>query len=267
MATAPPHTPGPRPSGVGSDLPAHLHPMSFIARLEWRLANDPPKQKGQRTRERLKLACARLLERNGFHNLRAGDVSAEADLAEGSFYLYFSDKRDITRTVLSEFQDMFFGMHLGPSGRASPFESIRLANRVWIAYARTNAGLMRCLYQFADEDKAFATEVQKINMRWHVRVMRAAQRQADQGLTDQEMLLLVYCMGGMMDDLARRLIVYPDPELIGLITEMGVTDETLADIASLIWLRILQPAVDPPRQLADSAVAIARLLFPTVSVA
>jgi AcrR family transcriptional regulator len=249
-------------------LPAHLYPMSFIERLDWRLANDPPRQKGQRTRERLKLACARLLDKGGFHHLRAGDVSAEAGLAEGSFYLYFTDKRDITRTVLGEFQDMFFGLQLGPGdrGTGSAFESIRLSNRAWIAYARANAGLLRCLYQFADEDKTFGTEVQQQNMRWHMKVMRSNQRRGGpgggNGLTDHETLLLVYLLGGMMDDLARRLIVYPDPELIGVISRMGATDETLADVASLIWLRILQPGMAPPVSLSDSAGAIAGLLFP-----
>ncbi len=249
-------------------LPAHLYPMSFIERLELRLAEDPPRQKGQRTRERLKIACARLLERSGFHNLRAGDVSAEAGLAEGSFYLYFKDKRDITGIVLGEFRDLFFGLQLGPAdrGTGSAFESIRMSNRVWIAYARANSGLLRCLYQFADEDKLFGAEMQQQNMRWHLKVMRSNQRRAGpgagNGLGDQETLLLVYLLGGMMDDLARRLIVYPDPELIGVVDGMGATDETLADVASLIWLRILQPGVEPPGSLADSAGAIAALLFP-----
>jgi AcrR family transcriptional regulator len=273
MAAAATSPAEPARAPVDYGLPTHMYPMSFIERLDWRLANDPPRQKGQRTRERLKLACARLLDRGGFHNLRAGDVSAEANLAEGSFYLYFSDKRDITRTVLSAFQDMFFGLQLGPGdrGNGSAFDSVRVANRAWFAYARANAGLLRCLYQFADEDTAFGAEVQKQNMRWHLKVMRSSQRRGapggGTGLTDQESLLLVYLLGGMMDDLARRLIVYPDPELIGLIAKMGVTDETLADVATLIWVRILQPAETPPQQLSDSAGAIARLLFPTVSAA
>jgi AcrR family transcriptional regulator len=239
--------------------------MSFIDRLEWRLANDPPRQKGPRTRERLKIACARLLDRSGFHNLKAGDVSSEAGLSEGSFYLYFTDKRDITHHVLNEFQTLFFGLDPGATAdpqRNGPFDPVRAANRLWFAYARANAGLLRCLYQVADEDPEFAADVQRHNMRWHERVMRATLRQSPGSpLSDAETLLLVCLLGGMMDDLSRRLVIYPDRELNALIETLGADDETLSDVASLIWFRILRPAVPMPEGLQGSVERIAAALF------
>lgn len=262
-AAAPPrlHT-GSGPAGPGLST----QQLSFIDRLEAKLASDPPRQKGLRTRERLKIACARLLDRAGFHNLKAGDVSSEAGLSEGSFYLYFTDKRDITRTVLDEFQLLFFGLEPGSAAdpqRNGPFDPVRAANRLWFAYARANAGLLRCLYQFADEDPLFAAEVQRHNMRWHERVMRATLRQTPGSpLSDVETLLLVSLLGGMMDDLSRRLIVYPDRELIALLESLGADDATLGDVASLIWFRILRPAAPMPEGLQGSVERIAAALFP-----
>lgn len=253
------------PAPAGLCIPGHLHPLSFIERLSWRLEHDPPRQKSARTRERLKLAAARFLDREGVHELKAGSVSKEAGLAEGSFYLYFSDKHDIARTVLTEFQQMFFGLQTGVDARPgeTAFDAIRLANRIWIAYARANAGLLRCLYQFADGDTDFASELQEQNLRWHTRVMRATLRQRGGPVTeDAALFLLVNLLGGMMDDLARKLIVYPDRNLLGLLEQMGSDDTALADACSLIWYRLLYPFDIAPGELPQPADAVARHLFP-----
>lgn len=247
-------------------IPGHLHPLSFIARLEWRLEHDPPKQKGQRTRERLKLAGARLLEANGIHELKAGDVSAEAGLAEGSFYLYFSDKTDLIRSVLDEFLSMFYSLQVrgGTARGSSAFESIRFANMIWIAFVRANAGLIRSAHQFADNDPAFADVFHTKNLRWHERIMRGVMRRGGPAaaMSEPEMLLVVYFLGGMMDDIVRRLFVNPDQQLVGVLAAAKASDETIADVATLLWLRVLSPGEVPPANLSPEVASVAKALFP-----
>ena len=260
---------GPVSGGVSDvpEIPGHLHPLSFITRLKWRLDNDPPRQKSQRTRERLKLACAEFLNSNGIHELKAGDVSSGAGLAEGSFYLYFADKRDITRIVLSEFKEMLFNVLLNSrsSTERSDFESMRQANYIWVACARANAGLFRCMYQFSDEDPQFARDFQSENMRWNLRTMRATMRKATlPKLSESEVMIVVYLLAGMMDDLVRKLIVYPDDEMISMLRQATANDETIADVATLIWLRLLRPGERPPANLAGRVGSIAAALFPVV---
>ena len=83
--------------------------LSFIEHLEEQLRTAPPKQKGLRTRQRLKIATARILERDGYHAMRVSDITARARLAEGSFYVYFKDKTDAALIVLSELLEGFLG--------------------------------------------------------------------------------------------------------------------------------------------------------------
>ena len=66
----------------------------FTASLAKRLRTDPPARKGHRTRERFKLATAQVLEKVGFHAMRVSDVTDAANSSEGTFYIYFRDKRD-----------------------------------------------------------------------------------------------------------------------------------------------------------------------------
>ncbi len=147
--------------------------LSFVDYLEKRLAEDPPKQKGLRTRERLKIAAAKRLGESGYHALRVSDVSTSANLAEGSFYLYFKDKADITLQVLTQMLEESFELEGAAAPETTAYGAIRSSNRRWIALCRANAGLLRCVFQLGDEIAEFTRLPQRVNRIWYERVARA----------------------------------------------------------------------------------------------
>ena len=63
-------------------------PDSFTAALRGRLQSDPPKRKGERSRERFKLATAEVLETVGFHAMRVADITDAAASSEGTLVTY-----------------------------------------------------------------------------------------------------------------------------------------------------------------------------------
>lgn len=234
---------------------------SYIEHLEHRLRDDPPRQKGQRTRERLRIATAKMLEEKGYHAMRVMDVTECAQVAEGSFYIYFKDKTDASLAVLTDLLDHFFGLHINSTPGRSAFEAIRSANREWIAVCRANAGLMRCIFQLGDEAPEFAQLSQRTNHSWYQRVAQSVRRHGDQGLDAESVLLVVYLLGAMMDELVRKLIVYPDPEFHALLDTMQIGDDAVADAASLVWLRVLHPREEKPRALSPDIERLAEWMF------
>ncbi len=60
--------------------------------------------KGVRSNRRTQiLGCAkRVFSRKGFHNAKVADLIHQAGIARGTFYLYFTGKRDIFDTLLDE---------------------------------------------------------------------------------------------------------------------------------------------------------------------
>jgi AcrR family transcriptional regulator len=231
--------------------------LSYIAHLEETLERHPPRQKGQRTRERLKIATARILEQKGYHAMRVADVTEEASVAEGSFYIYFRDKTDASLTVLSDLLENFFALANRDQGERSTFEAIRAANRRWISVCRANAGLMRCVLQLGDEEAEFGRLSQRTNRVWYDLVVQGISRRrgtSSQGNT----LLAVYMLGGMMDELVRRMIVYPDEGLTDLLARLKADDDAVADAASLVWLRVFYPSEPLPTKLSRPARAFAR---------
>lgn len=234
--------------------------LSYIEHLEAAYRDDLPKQKGQRTRDRIKIATAKVLEKKGYHAMRVSDVTETAEMAEGSFYIYFKDKTDVTVTVLTDLLENFFSLEAPREGTRSAYDSIRLTNRRWISVCRANAGLMRCILQVGDETPEFARLSQNANRIWYQRVAEGVRRR--RGTSDAIPMFAAYLLGGMMDELVRKLIVYPDPGLLELMAEMGADDDMVADASSLIWLRIFYPKQSAPDDLAPSVAALAAWLAP-----
>lgn len=238
--------------------------LSFIEHLENNLRDSPPKQRGVRTRERLKIAAAKALEEKGYHGLRVADVTAGAKVAEGSFYVYFKDKTDVALTVLTELLEEFFKLDAKVTAHRLPFEAIRQTNRRWLAVCRANAGLMRCILQLGDEEPELSRLSRRTNRIWYERVARSLKRRKSNVGTGPALFAL-YLLGGMMDELVRKLIIYPDPEFHALLKDMEADDDAVADAASVLWLHIFHPEESPPDDLPPAAVALAQWMAPSTS--
>jgi TetR/AcrR family transcriptional regulator, transcriptional repressor for nem operon len=64
-------------------------------------------------------------------------------------------------------------------------------------------------------------------------------------------MLPLYMLGGMMDELTRKLVVYPDPQLIALIDANGSDYDAVADAATMIWYRVLYIDDQIPEEMSN----------------
>jgi AcrR family transcriptional regulator len=234
--------------------------LSFVEFLEARLRENAPRQKGARTRERLKIATAKMLDERGYHVMRVTDITQCAEVAEGSFYVYFKDKKDASLTVLEEFLKDFIDLRARPDRVRGTFQEIRMANRRWFPLCRENSGLMRCVHQMGDEDKDFARLMERTNRRWFERMSQSV-RPNHCLATDKSMMLAIYCLGSMMDELIRKVIVYPDREFHKLMKSWAADDNAIADAISLIWMRVLGMDVELPQDLPAIAMELAKMMW------
>jgi AcrR family transcriptional regulator len=216
---------------------------SFAEQLH-KAADEPGKRKGERSRNGLKIAAARELERVGYRDLRVSDINEAAGVSNALFYVYFKNKEEITREVLSEFLASFGreDTRSDPTQRApakrSVIESIYRGN---LKYARTfaaNPGLMRCLMQFGDEIPEFGKLWRDWNAAWFDRSIKAlAQDQTVALKTDAERLLAVASLGMMVDGVLRLLYVDEQPRMKQAVKDIGGTPEALALFLTRMWVR------------------------------
>lgn len=211
---------------------------SFLTYLEIRLAEQTRISKGERTRERLRIAALKVLNTRGYDDMRTLTVTEQAGLSEGLFYAYFKSKVDITLDLLNEFYFEFIRLSDRDQPASGPLETIKTANRRWLCIAIANVGLMRCIFQAGNEVPEFATLINQVNKTWYSLALNALEKHRNVERKDP-MMLPVYMLGGMMDELARKLVVYPDPELIALIDANAPDYDAVADAATMIWYRVL----------------------------
>ena len=225
-----------RASGAPKDRAGpSTYPLSFAEFLETRL-DDPGKRKGERTRDRLKAATTRLLERAGYRDLRVTDINEEAGVSNALFYVYFQNKDVITREVLTDFLAYLETFRSRDSKSKSTEEGIYIGNLRYTQMFKANAGLMRCLFQFSDEFPDFALHWQAWNANWRDRVVRALNRAEELKQADPtDIMFSVAALGSMVDAYLRMAFIDKDSTLIGVMPEDDVDKVALR--LTRLWVR------------------------------
>lgn len=67
------------------------------------LVNLPKTQRGQETLDNLCAAAERVFYKKGYHNSTIKDITKEAQIGLGTFYIYFSDKKSLYVYLLSDY--------------------------------------------------------------------------------------------------------------------------------------------------------------------
>ena len=237
--------------------------LRYADYLQHQIADAPKRTKGARTKDALKLGAIRVLDDVGYHAMRVSDICDAAGVSGATFYLYFENKSDVTLQVLSEYSAHFEqGMELQPSrqGARTPFEAMRAANLHWLQVTRANAGLSRCIMQLGDEEPGFRELVHRTNRQWYERIAASVTRRFPAGAVSTEAALLAaYALGAMMDEMARKLIVYPDPALLALADTVAPSDAEIADFFTVLWHRALYSGQAIEGQIGPAARQIADL--------
>jgi len=144
--------------------------------------------KGQRTREELVAAARRVFERDGYFGARVADITAEAEVAHGSFYTYFASRQDVFVAVMREVGEQFRVAVAVPPGepRTGVYAALDRANRRYLEAYRANSVIWALAEQVATMDE----EIHRIRLRGRIehveRVAKTIRRWQDQGLADPD---------------------------------------------------------------------------------
>jgi AcrR family transcriptional regulator len=142
--------------------------------------------KGVRTRDDLVAAARRVFERDGYLDTRVADIAAEAGLAHGSFYTYFSSKQEVFLAVVREVGRALREAVAPVPGDADgdAYEVLDRANRRYLESYRAN----RVMWALVEQVSTVDPEIHRIRLRGrraHVdRVARTIQRWQARGIAD-----------------------------------------------------------------------------------
>ncbi|TPE61374.1 TetR/AcrR family transcriptional regulator [Sandaracinobacter neustonicus] len=242
---------------VPRDVTSFIRYADYLAHL---IETAPKQTKGERTRDKLKFGAIQVLDEVGYHAMRVSDICDAAGVAAATFYLYFDNKEQVTSVVLGECLEASMKMMATRHSGKSAFEAIRASNMKWVQVTAANAGLMRCILQLGDEVEEFRNLSNAANKKWYERIAQSILREHGTALPHDVALLSAYALGSMMDELARKLLIHPDPALVDLQLRVAPSHEDLADYLSVLWHQALYGRIPADIDLRPAAAAATALV-------
>lgn len=193
------------------------------------------KRKSERTRASLVATACKLLGETTPEALRVSDICTEAGVAHGTFYVYFTDIRDLLDAALQGFVT-HVKQAMQTAGQASTGDRVRATTALYLALFEHNPGLMRCLVSSFDTFPEAAARFQELNRTWAETVADAAGRRlarTGRAVPRPELLRRAYALGGMVDQYLVTLHFNRDAALAALSEDR----EAVIDTLSFIWHR------------------------------
>ena len=132
-------------------------------------------------------AARRVFERDGYLDTRVADIAAEADLAHGSFYTYFSSKQSVFLAIVREIgQQIREAVAPSPAdGDLDTYDALDRSNRRYLDAYRANSVIWALVEQVATIDPEIH-RIRLLGRRQHVdRVAKTIRRWQERGLADR----------------------------------------------------------------------------------
>ncbi len=229
---------------MGFKLQSFSNENSFRDWVELEQKKDTTKRKGERTRDRIRLVTIELLNSIGYRELKVSDICDAAKISTPVLYIYYASKEILVMDILSEFLEQFM-VKKGDATGFDPYQSMFNANLRWLSLARANTGLMKCLLQFSEEAPEFAKLFASESNKWYYKTAQSlTHRFPAANVEEAQIHLCVSALGGMIDDLTRKLFAERDENIVSLVDKVAPDDVSLAHFITSIWYRALYCA-DP----------------------
>ena len=152
------------------------------------LPADPKQARSKQTKEKIVQAAIKLFEERGYEKTTSNDIAAEAGVSVGSFYVYFTDKRQLLLTIFDRVADELYNSVFVNLQAEQLFDSdigrhIREAVSSSIIDKEKRAGLHRCFGEMMHRDAEFGLRVKEAMERSHVKLRELISLAKKAGLT------------------------------------------------------------------------------------
>jgi len=95
----------------------------------------------ERTRLRLKIATAQVLELKDYHSMSVHDICEQSGVSRPAFYAHFSNKEDIVVELISELSELERQLMPALTGAEEPFDAWTQIARWYVTFAYQNREL------------------------------------------------------------------------------------------------------------------------------
>jgi AcrR family transcriptional regulator len=168
---------------------------------------SPKTKRGQRTRERILDAAEKEIGGRGFAEASISTITAQAKVAQGTFYVYFRTKEDVMRELVLR-MGRRLRRHLTLSIVDAPdrLEAERRGIRAFLEFVRANPNLYRVVAEAQFVDPKVYRRYYEDFAKSYSRALRAAARRGEIAKGDAE--VRAWALMGLSDMVGMRYALW-----------------------------------------------------------
>ncbi|WP_439682798.1 DNA-binding protein, AcrR family, includes nucleoid occlusion protein SlmA [Cupriavidus oxalaticus] len=171
----------------------------------------PPKTaRGQKTRAALLRAAEKVFGEKGYYAASISEITQEAKVAMGTFYLYFKDKEDIFRALVGHMLELVRA-HLRKhvANAASQMEAERLGLKAFLSFVSRHKNLYRIVLDSYSVDETIYSSYFQVFADLYSRRLERAEEQGEIVPGDAE--VRAWCLIGISNFLGMRYARWKRP--------------------------------------------------------
>ncbi len=176
------------------------------------MIHKPKTRRGVETQEKILKAAEDCFAEKGYFQTGISDITRRAEIAPGTFYIYFEDKLSVFRYLMRELGHRLRGrIHLALEGCDARVEIEERGIRAFFEYVSEHTGLFRIIWdaQFVDQE-AFRAYYEGFATAYARRLGEA--RDAGQ-VRDLNMDALAYSLIGINNFIALKYLIFDGTEV------------------------------------------------------
>ncbi|HEX2576157.1 MAG TPA: TetR/AcrR family transcriptional regulator [Aquihabitans sp.] len=195
--------------------------------------------RAEATRQQLLLAARDVFSERGYGGATVAAITAAADTAHGTFYLYFRNKEDVFVHVISDvLEDLYQVSFTPPEQLSASRDPVVVRDRIadFLRAMARHGALWRAVLEGALASPVVEQHWMDQRRRFHARVAERWRQllvSGDVGGLDIE--LAVSALGSMLEWFALTGLVFDEPRPL-------VVDDHVVDTLTELWLRAASPA-------------------------
>jgi len=187
-----------------------------------RTVSRPKRERGQRTRQRLLDAAEAAFGRHGYFDTSISDITREADVAQGTFYVYFPSKKAIFSELVRErSHDLRRTIQEAVAGFSDRRDVERAGFTSFFDFIRRHPAMYRIVRQAEFVDPNLFRWYYRRFADGYVHGLREAIEAGQIRNLDPE--VLAFCLMGIADFLGMRYVLWekqvPKPAVIDAVME------------------------------------------------
>lgn len=173
------------------------------------LVNEPKTKRGMETLDRIAKSAEQLFSEKGYFDTSIVDIARDAEVAQGTIYIYFKDKKSIFQYLVK---------NLGKSLRDEIRSSIKnkstrynleyIGLKTFLDFVKDHVGIFKIIWQAQFVDMDLFTEYYEEFSKSYIRGIKRAQENDE--MRDLDPQVLSYCFIGIANFIALKYIIFDD---------------------------------------------------------